>query len=97
MAQDTHKEVAGQLVRVVGIFRTGIGELDESVIHVPIATAGEWLGTGDDVTNIGVLVDSNLAVPEIVRHLGRELAEPIARGEAASSWAGRRRCRRSTP
>ena len=82
MAQDTHKEVAGQLVRVVGIFRTGIGELDESVIHVPIATAGEWLGTGDDVTNIGVLVDSSLAVPEIVRHLARELAEPIARGEA---------------
>ena len=56
MAQDAHKEVAGQLVRVVGIFRTGISELDDAVIHVPIATAGEWLGTGSDVTNIGVMV-----------------------------------------
>ena len=87
MAQDVHKDVAGQLVRVVGIFRTGIDELDNSVIHVPIATAGEWLGTGSDVTNIGVMVDSSLAVPELVRHLRRELAEPIAKGDAAvMSW-----------
>ena len=53
------------------------------MIHVPIATAGEWLGTGSDVTNIGVMVDSSLAVPELVRHLRRELAEPIAKGNAA--------------
>ena len=82
MAQDAHKEVAGQLVRVVGIFRTGIAELDDSVIHVPIATAGEWLGTGRDLTNVGVMVDSSVAVPGLVRHLRRELAEPIAKGDA---------------
>jgi ABC-type lipoprotein release transport system permease subunit len=82
MAQDAHKEVAGQLVRVVGIFRTGIGELDNAVVHVPITTAGEWLGTGSDVTNVGVMVDSSLAVPGLVRHLRRELAGPIAKGDA---------------
>ncbi len=82
MAQDARKEVAGQLVRVVGIFRTGIAELDDSVIHVPIATAGEWLGTGRDLTNVGVMVDSSVAVPGLVRHLRRELAEPIAKGDA---------------
>ena len=80
MAQDAHKDVAGQLVRVVGIFRTGIGDLDDSVIHVPIATAGEWLGTGNDVTNVGVMVDSSRAVPGLLRHLRRELAEPIGKG-----------------
>jgi ABC-type lipoprotein release transport system permease subunit len=80
MAQDAHKDVAGQLVRVVGIFRTGIGDLDDSVIHVPIATAGEWLGTGNDVTNVGVMVDSSRAVPGLLRHLRRELAESIGKG-----------------
>ena len=80
MAQDAHKEVAGQLVRVVGIFRTGISELDESVIHVPIATAGEWLGTGSDVTSVGVMVDDSRAVRGLLRHLRRELAEPIGAG-----------------
>ncbi len=80
MAQDAHREVAGQLVRVVGIFRTGISELDDAVIHVPIATAGEWLGTGSDVTNVGVMVDDSRAVPRLARHLRRELAEPISKG-----------------
>ena len=83
MAQDAHKEVAGQLVRVVGIFRSGIPGLDDTVIHVPIATAGEWLGTGSDVTNIGVMVDDSRAVPGLLRHLRRELGEPIGKGDAA--------------
>ena len=80
-AQDAKKEIAGQLVRVVGVFRSGIPETDQSLIHVPIATAGEWLGAGHDVTSIGVMVDRSTTVPELVQHLRRELADPIARGE----------------
>ena len=81
-AQDAKKDIAGQLVRVVGVFQSGLPEMDQSVIHIPRATAGEWLGAGDDVTNIGVLVDDSTRVPLLVQHLQRELAEPIARGEA---------------
>ncbi len=81
-AQDAKKDVAGQLVRVVGIFQSGIPELDNSVIHIPIATAGEWLGAGNDVTSVGVMVDVSMSVPAVVRELRQALAEPIARGEA---------------
>ena len=80
-AQDAKKEIAGQLVRVVGVFRSGVPEMDQSLIHIPLATAGEWLGAGHDVTNIGVLVDDSIAVPGLVRHLRQALADPIARGE----------------
>ena len=80
-AQDAKKDIAGQLVRVVGVFRSGVPEVDQSLIHIPLETAGEWLGAGHDVTNIGVLVDDSIAVPGLVRHLRRALADPIARGE----------------
>ena len=80
-AQDAKKEIAGQLVRVVGVFRSGVPEMDQSLIHIPLATAGEWLGAGHDVTNIGVLVDESSVVPRLVRHLRQALADPIARGE----------------
>ena len=82
-AQDTEKEIAGQLVRVVGIFGTGVAELDESLVHIPLATAGTWLGAGEDVTNIGVVVDDSTDVPRLVRGLRQALADSIARGEAA--------------
>ncbi len=81
-AQDAKKDVAGQLVRVVGIFQSGIPELDNSVIHIPIETAGEWLGAGDDVTSVGLMVEVSTAVPAVVRELRQALAEPIASGEA---------------
>lgn len=81
-AQDAKKDIAGQLVRVVGIFRSGLPELDQSVIHIPLATAGDWLGAGHDVTNIGVIVDDSIVVPSLVRHLQQALSDPIARGDA---------------
>lgn len=81
-AQDVHKEIAGQLVRVVGIYRSGVPEIDQSLIHVPLATAGEWLGSGEDLTSIGVLVADSAAVPGLVRTLRAEMAGPIADGSA---------------
>ena len=81
-AQDAQKEIASQLVRVVGIYRSGVPEIDQSLIHVPFATAGEWLGSGEDVTTVSVLVADSLAVPGLVRTLRAELADPIADGTA---------------
>lgn len=85
-AQDANGDIAGQLVRVVGIFRTGIPEVDQALIHIPLATAGAWLGTGDDVTNIAVLLDSSRRVPHVLRALERALAGASSQDISALSW-----------
>lgn len=79
-AQDANGEIAGQLLRVVGIFRTGIPEVDHSLIHVPLATAGQWLGSGEDVTNVAVLVDRSEIVPMVTRALRGRLSDSIEDG-----------------
>ena len=53
-AQDANREIAGQLVRVVGVFRSGVPAIDQALVHVPLETVGMWLGSGQDVTNVGV-------------------------------------------
>lgn len=81
--QDAEGEIAGQLLRVVGVFRSGVPEIDQSLIHIPLKTAGEWLHSGDDVTNIAILVRQTGQVEGLRRDLGRELAGPIEMGAAA--------------
>ena len=81
-AQDANQEIAGQLVRVVGVFRSGVPEVDQALIHIPLATAGEWLGSGDEVTNIAVVADESAAVPALARRLRETLADSIANGHA---------------
>jgi ABC-type lipoprotein release transport system permease subunit len=80
-AQDASGEIAGQLVRVVGIFRTGVPEIDQSLVHIPLATGGAWLGTGGDVTQIAVLAEESYYVDPLRAALEATLSEPIARGE----------------
>lgn len=81
-AQDAEGEIAGQLLRVVGIFSSGVPAVDRTMIHMPLATAGEWLGSKRDVTNVGVLLDGSRATARVANRLERVLAEPVARGEA---------------
>jgi putative ABC transport system permease protein len=80
-AQDTENEIAAQLLRVVGIFRNGVPEVDQTVVHIPLQVAGEWLGSDQDVTNVGVVLQGSEAVGPVTRHLEATLAEPITRGE----------------
>jgi ABC-type lipoprotein release transport system permease subunit len=68
-AQDADGDIAGQLVRVVGIYRTGVPEVDESIVHIPLATAQEWLAVEDDVTTVAVLLTSAWDVPRVLRRL----------------------------
>jgi ABC-type lipoprotein release transport system permease subunit len=58
-AQGASGEVEGQLMRVAGIFRTGIQEMDEGLIHIPLATARRWLGTPEALTTVALLLDSS--------------------------------------
>ncbi len=86
-AQGADREIAGQLVRVVGIFRTGVPEIDQALIHLPLETAGKWLGSGRDVTNVGALVKRSDLVPRLTLELRQALAEPIADGSTTVlSW-----------
>ena len=81
-AQDTEQDIAAQLLRVVGIFRNGVPEIDQAVIHIPLQTAGEWLGSEHDVTSVGVLLTGSSAVAAVTAHLEETLADPIGRGDA---------------
>ena len=81
-AQDTEKEIAAQLLRVVGIFRNGVPEVDQSVVHMPLQTAGEWLGSEHDVTNVGVVLTDSTAVAPVIALLEQALVDPIGRGDA---------------
>ena len=81
-AQDTGREISGQLLRVVGIFRSGVPEVDQTTIHIPLATAGDWLGSGLDVTNVGVVLDRSSATARVAGRLERALAEPLGRDDA---------------
>ena len=76
-AQDANKEIAGQLVRVVGVFRSGVPAIDQTLVHVPLETVGAWLGSGQDVTNVGVLVAQSNDVPRLASELRTSLAELI--------------------
>ena len=80
-AQDADGEVAAQLLRVVGIFRSGVPGIDQALMHIPLATGGEWLGSGHDVTNVGLVVADSAVVARVAGALERELAEPVRRGE----------------
>ena len=81
-AQDANREIAAQLLRVVGIFRNGVPEVDQAVVHIPLQTAGEWLGSDRDVTNVGVVLAGSTAVAAVTAHLERSLVDPIGRGDA---------------
>ncbi len=81
-AQDAEREIAGQLLRVVGIFQTGVPEVDQLLMHIPLATADEWLGSKGDVTNVGVVLDDSAATAGVAARVERALEGPISRGDA---------------
>ncbi len=73
-AQDAEGEIAGQLVRVAGIFRTGIPAADEGLVHIPLSTAQEWLGTEGALTTLAVILESSREVETVVTSLRDRLS-----------------------
>lgn len=84
-AQDAGGDIAGQLVRVVGIYRTGVPEVDEGVVHIPLATAQEWLGVEGEVTTLAVLLTSAWDVPRALRRLRARVGDAGA-GITVLGW-----------
>lgn len=79
-AQTASGEIEGQLVRVAGIFRTAVLELDEGLVHIPMETARDWLGTPGAATTVAVLLESSLEADRVTAALREGLAaEPDVR------------------
>jgi putative ABC transport system permease protein len=85
-AQGAGGELEGQLVRVVGTFRTGIPEMDEGVVHIPLGTARRWLGTPGAVTTLAVLLRRSWDTPSVLRSLRAALGPAKASGIRVLSW-----------
>ena len=86
-AQDTTNEIAGQLVRVTGAFETGVEAADQSLVHIPINTANDWLTANNAVTNIGILVEPSHVAPQISSQLQQILGASLSmRDVAVMNW-----------
>lgn len=72
-AADANGEIQGQLLRIRGIYRTGVPDLDQSVVHLPLATAREWLGTPGAATSLAILLESSRRTGPVRRTLARRL------------------------
>ena len=81
-AQSASGDIEGQLVRVAGIFRTNVEALDESLIHIPLATARSWLGV-EGATSVAVLLTHSSFTDPVVE----ETAETVrAAGIEVVGW-----------
>lgn len=74
-AQTASGDVEGQLVRVAGIFRTAVTELDEGLVHVPIGTVRDWLGAAESATTLPVLLETSTQTDRTVASLTTALAD----------------------
>jgi len=72
-AQSATGDVEGQLLRVAGTFRTGMQEVDEGLIHVPIETIREWLHAPGAVTTLAVVLESSRATGRVAASLDASL------------------------
>ena len=54
-AQAASGDIQGQLVRVVGTYRTGVEALDQVLVHIPLGTARSWLGV-EGATSVAVFL-----------------------------------------
>ena len=82
-AADAEGEIQGQLLRVRGIYRTGVPDLDGSLVHMPMTTTGQWLGTGGGATGLALLLDSSRETGAVLRHLRSALSD---RSVEVLSW-----------
>ena len=74
-AQDAAGDITGQMVRVAGTFRSGIPEMDEGFIQIPIATAQEWLGVPGAATSEAILLRNSRDVGPARRDLESSLED----------------------
>lgn len=74
-AQDASGQISGQMVRVIGTFRSGLPEADEGFVQIPLTTAQEWLGIPGSVTSEALMLRNSRDVAPVRRELRSALAE----------------------
>lgn len=72
-AQTAEGDVEGQLVRVAGTFRTGIQEMDEGIVHIPLSTAQRWLKAPGAVTTVALALGRARGTDAVVESLRQRL------------------------
>ena len=63
-AQVADGGIEGQLVRVVGLFRTGLDVLDDALVHIPLGTARDWLGV-EGATSVATLLPHSVFTGQV--------------------------------
>ena len=82
-AEDAKGEIAAQLLRVVGIFRTGVAEVDQSTVQLPLGTADAWLGAKESVSGYSLVVAHSSVVGRTASALERALKTLVEQGQVA--------------
>jgi putative ABC transport system permease protein len=85
-AQGAGGELEGQLVRIVGTFRTGIPEMDEGLVHIPLETARRWVGAPGAATTLAVLLHRSWDTPGVVRAIRAALGSTAGSGIRVLTW-----------
>ena len=71
-------EIQSALFRVVGIFRTGLQEVDAYVIHLPLPAAQALLGAPDQVTQMAIFLAQESDSPVVALRLRQHVAGAAA-------------------
>ncbi len=79
-AQSASGDIEGQLVRVVGLFRTGLDQLDDALVHIPLATARDWLQV-DGATSVATLLPHSSFTAQV-----RDAAAATLDDVEATAW-----------
>ncbi len=81
-AQAAAGDIEGQLVRVVGMFRTGVPEMDDVLVHIPLETARDWLGV-EGATSVAALLPHSRYTDPVREGAARAVA---ASGVEVTPW-----------
>jgi ABC-type lipoprotein release transport system permease subunit len=81
-APDQSGAVQEQLVHVAGVFQTGIREVDQGVVDLPIETVRRWLEMPGAATGVAVLLARGRSAVTVAR----ELRGVLPPGIAARTW-----------
>ncbi len=67
-------EMQSTLLRVSGIFRTGVQAIDAHILHLPLPVAQALLGVPDQVTQVAILLEREGDSLMVARELRKQLA-----------------------
>ncbi len=74
-------DIASEVFRVRGLLHSGVMEVDDMIVIVPLQSAQRWLGLGDAVTDIVIRADSFEQVTALADDIKASLSAQDVNGE----------------